>query len=211
MQPGQFAPKGEDWIGREFAALRQEIRELKAANVFGLTGIKPLAGGTDLDGFVNVNGAMSITGTLSLPAGIINNDALANPSVPYAAHTDIANFALSTGPNVEKLRITIPVPVGFTRAHVFAAAKMNAYNNNASRDEMYMECQINGVAPGFSSEVSAQANSIGFAASNAAAVLTGVSGSFYVSVVASSYSMPWAASTGDQNSINLDVFVTFLR
>ena len=209
MQPGQFNPKGEDWIGRELAELRRELRELKAANVFGLTGITPKDGGTDFDGYVNVNGPMTITGALNLPAGIIGNDALANPSYPYAGHSDSNTFALATGENAEKLALSIPAPDGFTRAHVFAAVTMQAYNSNASRDEMYVECRIGGVGPGFSSEASAPANSIGFCASNAAAVLTGLSGPFSVSAVASSGVFAWPADI--RNVLNLNVFVTFLR
>jgi hypothetical protein len=53
VNPGGFNPRGEDWIGREFAELRRELRELKAANPFGPMGIKPQAGGIDVDGFIN--------------------------------------------------------------------------------------------------------------------------------------------------------------
>ena len=174
------------------------MRELAAANPFAPMGMKPVPGGVEF------------SGNLSVPNGSITNAALQNPSAPYAAHADNNTFALATGPNVEKLALSVPVPAGFTRAHVYAGATMHAYNNNASRDEMYVECRINGVGPGYSSKVSAQANSIGFAASNAAAVLTGVTGTFSISVVASSAAFAWPADS-TQNALNLNVFVTFLR
>lgn len=196
--PGGFNPRGEDWIGRELAAIRGELRELRAADPFAPMGMKPVAGGVE------------IKGSLSLPAGIINNDALTSPSVPYAAHADVASFALAPGANVEKLALTVPVPAGFTRAHVFAAATMYAYNSNASRDEMYMQCLVNGVRQGYSSMVSAPGSSIGFAGSNYAAVLTNVGSTFKVSVVASSNAFTWPADP-TRSSIDLNVFVTFLR
>jgi hypothetical protein len=51
--PGAFNPKGEDWIARKFADLDRELRELKAAKIFGLTGIKAKDGGIDVDGYIN--------------------------------------------------------------------------------------------------------------------------------------------------------------
>jgi hypothetical protein len=209
-QPGKPNPRGEDWFVRKFADLERQMLELRAANPFGLTGIDPQDGGTEFDGYANFNGNMKVTGTLELPAGIIGNDALTSPSSPYAAHADISNFALATGANVEKLALTVPVPTGFTRAHVFAGATMHAYNSNTAKDSMYMECRIQNVGPGYSSMSSAADNSIGFVASNAASVIAGISGSFKVSVVASSGSYAWPADSS-RNAININVFVTFLR
>ena len=53
MQPGQFAPRGEDWLVREVQTLRQELNQLRAANPFGAMGISPKPGGIDVNGFVN--------------------------------------------------------------------------------------------------------------------------------------------------------------
>ena len=228
-QPGQFAPRGEDWVPRELAALRKELNELRAANVFGLTGIKPKDGGTDLDGFVNINGdavvngplevngdsvfngAMSIAGALNLPAGIIGNDALTSPLTPLVAHADVANFALATGPNVEKVRATINVPDGFTQALVYATASMNAKNYNATSDSMYLACTVNGSTPGWSGQQSVAAGEVGHCTKTVASLLSPAGSSFYVNAKASSGSLAWAASTGDQNTINIDVMVLFLR
>lgn len=62
-QPGMPSASGEDWMVRRLQDLERQVQQLAAANVFGLTGIKPRDGGTDFDGYVNVNGAMSVTGT----------------------------------------------------------------------------------------------------------------------------------------------------
>lgn len=53
-QPGAFrSPNDEGWIGRKFAELDRELRELRAANPFGPMGIIPKQGGIDVRGFVN--------------------------------------------------------------------------------------------------------------------------------------------------------------
>lgn len=108
-QPGQFAPRGEDEWVRRVQDLEARLQRIEAANVFGLTGITPKDGGTDLDGFVNINGPLAVTGnadftgnvhiggTLDLPAGIINNDALSDPIVPGAYHSDIQNISIASG------------------------------------------------------------------------------------------------------------------
>jgi len=77
---------------------------------------------------------MAVTGTLSLPAGIIDNDALASPQTAVASHAQTATFALATGANVEKLRATITVPAGFTKAAIYGTATMSAFNNSGSLD-----------------------------------------------------------------------------
>lgn len=159
-QPGGFNPKGEDWIGREFAELRKELRELKAANVFGLTGIMPKDGGTDLDGFVNingplevngaagingpleVNGAMTVTGTLSLPAGIINNDALAAPLESHTTYADADGFTL-TPAEQDFCATSFIVPEGYTTAVIVATGTVNTYNTNAASDYLWARAYIN--------------------------------------------------------------------
>lgn len=212
MQPGQFNPKGEDWIGRELAELRKELRELKAANVFGLTGITPKDGGTDFDGYTNFNGNMKVTGTLELPAGIIGNDALANPVGAASAHVDAENFALDTGASVEKVRATFTVPEGFTQALVFATATMGANNTSASTDNMYLACVVNGSSPGWQSKTAVVNGVSGNVANSATKLLTDLGSTFYVSAVASSGNNAWPApGPGNGTHINLDAMVIYLR
>lgn len=154
MQPGQFAPKGEDWLVREMQTMRRELNELRAANVFGLTGIKPKDGGTDLDGFVNVNGPltvngtqtvngpMTITGTLSLPSGIIDNDALAAPLEPQTIYADADGFTLT--PTEQDFCVTtFTVPAGYRKAVIVATGTVNTYNTNASADYLWARAYIN--------------------------------------------------------------------
>lgn len=62
-QPGQFAPRGEDWIARELQSLRRDVQQLAAANPFATMGITPKTGGIDVDGFIN---SLRADGTVSL-------------------------------------------------------------------------------------------------------------------------------------------------
>ena len=233
-QPGQFAPKGEDWIVREMQTMRRELNELRAANVFGLTGIKPKDGGTDLDGFVNINGqldvngdatvdgpltvngnsvfngAMSIAGALNLPAGIIGNDALANPSTSVASHAQADSFSITTGANVEKLRATITVPAGFTKAAVYGTATMSVYNNSGSLDSCYLAFRVNGGQIGWSNQVGAPASQRVLAVAAGSGIITGLNGgTIYVSADASTGVNAW--NVDNNNTINIDALVTFYR
>lgn len=226
-QPGQFNPRGEDWMVRELQDIKSRMQRLEAANVFGLTGITPKDGGTDLDGFVNINGdatvngplevngdsvfngEMSIAGALNLPAGIIGNDALTSPLSPQTAHADVADFALNTGPNVEMVRATVTVPDGYTKALVFASAAMANRNTTGAVDDMYVDCRINGVVSGWSSQTAVMAGQVGFAINVGTALLTGLSGSFYIAANASSWNAAWAVNPAA--AINVDAIVMFLR
>jgi len=227
--PGQFAvPAGESWLAQKIQGIERQLTELRAANVFGLTGIKPKDGGTDLDGFVNINGplevnglmevngdstfngAMSITGALNLPAGIIGNDALTSPTEALASHADTDTFSITTGANVEKLRTTITVPAGFTKAAVYATATMSVYNNSGSLDSCYLAVRINGTHIGWSNQVGAPASQRVLSVAAGAGLITGLSGgTIYVSAEASTGVNAW--STDANNTLNIDAMVTFYR
>ena len=233
-QPGAFSPKGEDWMVRELQTIRREMNELRAANVFGLTGIKPKDGGTDLDGFVNINGplevngesvingemevngdstfngAMSITGALNLPAGIIGNEALTSPITALPVHGDGFNFSITTGANVEKLRATFAVPDGFTKAAVYATATMSVFNNSGSLDSCYLAVRINGTHIGWSNQVGAPASQRVLSVAAGSGLVTGLSGgTIYVGAEASTGVNAW--STDVNNTMNIDALVLFFR
>lgn len=221
MQPGQFNPKGEDWIGRKFADLEREIRELKAANIFGLTGITPKDGGTDLDGFVTVNGplevngssvfngALSIMGALTLQPGIIQNDALANPITTGSAGSTASNQSFTTTPAQYGTQL-IEVPAGFTRAVVINGVSAGGTNSTASGDYLYVASGINS-GPG--GEMPSYANA-GFYASGSAFGIRTLSGltagsNISVSVQVRTSSGTWAASAG--NIVNVNALAFFYR
>ncbi len=197
--------------------MQRQIRELAAANPFAPMGITPNANGFTVtgneivNGSLTVNGPASITGTLSLPAGIIGNDALTSPISAYVSHVDASNFALGPGANVEKVRATISVPSGYTQALVNVVSTISATNSTSSTDNIYLQISINGTSVGWSAEGSAPIGGVGFAGKGAAKLITGLSGSFYIAALTSTNVGNWAASTGNQNAVNIDASVLFLR
>lgn len=153
-QPGSFQPRNEDWFARELQDVKARMQRLEAANVFGLTGITPKDGGTDLDGFVNINGPlgvagdaaftgnMTIGGTLNLPAGIIGNDALAAPLEPQVLNSDADGFTL-TPAEQDFCITTFTVPTGYRKAVIIATGTVNGYNTNAAADYLWARAYIN--------------------------------------------------------------------
>jgi hypothetical protein len=143
--------------------LEARVARNEAANVFGLTGIKPKDGGTDLDGFVNINGdavingplevngdsvfngELSINGPLNLQPGSIENDALTSPITVGRTSAATTGFGL-TGSDQTFASTTIAIPAGFTQALVFVVCNVGAINPTASDDFLYSKAMIEGVA-----------------------------------------------------------------
>jgi hypothetical protein len=200
--PGGFNPRGEDWIGRRLQDLERELRELKAANVFGLTGINPKDGGTDFDGYVNVNGPMSITGALNLPAGIIGNEALANPLKTGSAGFTASNQSFNTT-TTDYGTQPITVPAGFTNAVVMNGVSAGAVNSTTAGAYLYVAAGIDGVGGG---EMPTYANAGYYASASAFAIrtLTGLTAGATInaSVQVRTSSGAWAAASGNVANIN---------
>lgn len=159
-QPGQFQPRGEDWIVRKLQEIERGLTELRAANVFGRTGIMPRDGGTDFEGYVNINGpldingdgtvngplevngdsefngALSINGPLILQPGSIQNDALTSPTFTDTGYGDSTGFAVPVGENTVATA-TIPIPAGYTKATVTGIGAIYLYNSAATQDYGY--------------------------------------------------------------------------
>jgi len=93
----------------------------------------PLAvhGTADFDGDTTIGGNAAITGTLSLPNGIINNDALANPIKVQSIQLDVSNFAVTTS-WATLVSSTITVPAGFTSAAVTVTGQVGCYNTHTT-------------------------------------------------------------------------------
>lgn len=93
----------------------------------------PLAvhGTAAFDGTTTIGGNAAITGTLSLPAGIIDNAALANPVVPGVIYGSATNFALTTTETTVKA-LTVVVPAGVTGAAVAVTGRVRGRNPNTT-------------------------------------------------------------------------------
>lgn len=189
-QPGQFNPgAGEDWIGRELAQLKNELRELRSANPFAPMGMKPIPGGVE------------IQGTLSLPSGIINNDALANPVQIGTASNGVNNYAITTTSTV-RASVTLTVPDGFTEAVVMANPTAMGFNGTAGGDYLYVMAVVQTIGGG---ELYSAAGA-GFGAGLAAPFHTTLTGliagqTITVGVATRAGFNTWAASTANQANI----------
>lgn len=62
-QPGQFAPRGDDYLIRKIQELESRVARNEAANPFATMGITPKEGGIDVAGFIN---SLRADGTVSL-------------------------------------------------------------------------------------------------------------------------------------------------
>lgn len=151
MQPGKFQPpnsRDEGWIGRELQTLRREMNELRAANVFGLTGVRPKNGGTEFEGYLNVNGELNIngpakiTGTLDLPTGIIGNDSLTSPSTGRSDGATARGFTVPAATPAVIASFGFTVPDGYTKAAVIALGSAFVYNPGAATDYVYAAIHV---------------------------------------------------------------------
>jgi len=139
MQPGQFAPRGEDAWVRRVQDLERQVKELAAANPFASMGLKPMPDGLIVEGYETVNGPLevngdsefngelSINGPLNLQPGSIQNDALTNPIQFLAGVND--NDALNiTLVDATICTYTFAVPAGFTQAFVTGYGSIGVVN-----------------------------------------------------------------------------------
>lgn len=99
-----------------------------------VTGPMVVGGTADFDGDTTIGGNAAITGTLSLPAGIIDNDALANPVKPSAVSFSASHTLTTTLTSVASTTVT--VPAGFTSAVVsgLGTVYMNDPNTTGGQD-----------------------------------------------------------------------------
>lgn len=91
-------------------------------------------------------GNVAIEGTLSLPAGVIDNAALATPIVPDAFDDSATNFSL-TLTSTAKASQTLTTPDGFTKAVVSVSAYGRAENTTGGGGGvLFVTAAIDGVA-----------------------------------------------------------------
>lgn len=195
MQPGQFAPKGEDHLIRRLQDLERLVQQLAASNPYAPMGLKPMTGG------VEFTGNMKVAGTLELPAGIIGNAALANPVQIATSSNYINNYAITTTSTV-RASVTLTVPAGFTQAVVITNPTGMGQNSTATADYLYVQAVVNGVNGGELYTSAGAGLAVGIA-SPFHTTLTGLTGGqvITVSVATRTGFATWTASTANQANI----------
>ena len=149
-QPGLAGSQfpSEDALVRRIKDLERTVQQLAAANPLGAAGIRAVDGGVVVEGSETVNGPLTIngpatiTGTLSLPAGIIGNDALAAPIESRTIYADADGFTL-TPAEQDFCTTSFTVPDGYTTAVIVATGTVNSYNTNAAADYLWARAYIN--------------------------------------------------------------------
>jgi hypothetical protein len=180
---------------------RQMVRQANSSS-FNRSGASVAEGVVTVDGELDVTGAMVVGGTLSLPNGIINNDALTSPTKPDAVYFYSSNFALNTTSTALASR-TITVPAGFTSAVVSLTARVYANNpnttggiNGTGGDYLYGKATIDGADCFSLPVVVLGSGSSGVSVSSFSVVKTGLTpgSTFVVSVVGNTYLLSWTAN-----------------
>ncbi len=130
-QASQYAGN-PDGLGALMARLRRLERlvdRLTGANILGPAGVTAHKGGLTIASQLLVTGDTRIEGTLSLPAGVIDNDALASPVHPSKFQFAVGTFATPSGTWITPLSQALVVPEGFTKALVIAFGFVNLVNS----------------------------------------------------------------------------------
>jgi hypothetical protein len=211
----------EPWksLRAKIEQIAERVKKLENTSPFSGTGMSvPSDGTTQVDGTLNVTGnetvggTLNVTGntiiggTLSLPAGIINNDALANPVVPGQAFQGASTFALSVaGSNI--ITVNKTVPTGFTSVVVNAYGRVAATNSTATKDAVYSAVDVNGTGGNqFGNEVAA--GDFGSVSAGYSTLLTGLTAGATVAthLFASTGLGGWASDPSN----GADLSVTYL-
>lgn len=194
---------------------RQTVR-MQQSSSFSRSGTSVTAEGvTQVDGTLSVvgnlevSGHAAITGTLSLPAGIIDNAALANPVVPQGIFFFAQNFAVTTTAATYATQ-TVTVPAGFTSAVVTVVSRLAAVNSTASADYLSAVTKIAGIG-GKSFQHMVAAGQTDFNVSPFSTVLTGLTGggTFDLEVRGNVQVANWAANTA--NTAEMTGSILWLR
>lgn len=137
------ATNGVDALVDRIDRSMNELREMRN-NLLSTAGIKVTPEGLtverslDVNGELLVTGATRIEGTLSLPAGIIDNEALANPVTFASNFGDSEGFGTPASAWLEVASTTIVIPAGFAKLQFTSFGMVNGTNSTGSTQNMYV-------------------------------------------------------------------------
>lgn len=183
--------------------------EVDGAATFG--GDTTVGGDLDVTGDATFSGSMAVTGTLSLPAGIIDNDALASPVRP--ATMSAVNGAAIPNAWATLVSDTINVPAGFTQAQIFAVGSVVGDAGSAvGTPSFFARCVIwrNEVAVKQGTTLRAYFQQYGIQSltPHATTILTGLSGG---TISVGIYGVAFPTLAGPESVADISASVTFLR
>lgn len=175
-QASQYMPpaSGIEALFQRLERIEKQVAELTGANILGPAGLVVDPNGLTIGSSLLVTGNTRIEGTLSLPAGIIDNDALASPVVPAPFKIKTNTWA-TTGATETQATATLTVPAGFTKAVVTATVTANVYNSSTLPLLLAVYPVINGVV-GEPGEVDYGTSRIGRVSATLSELVTGLTG-----------------------------------
>lgn len=205
-QPGQLATivksiPGRDTVNDRLIQLEKITKQLVTsakANFTTVTGIFKVIGSIDVtgtatfEGDTDIGGNLVVSGTLALPNGIIGDDALTNP-IASAVGNHVLNAFTLTNTLTTIDTVTIAVPAGFTTANVHAITHIFALSSTASptviaNTTIAGNTSLGGITRGAVGDIVETVDSF-------AVQLTGISGSFTITVLGSASSCDAGAGT----------------
>lgn len=176
------------------AGIRLTQAGMTISKALTVDGNLDVTGTAAFSGNTTIGGNAAITGTLSLPAGIIDNAALANPIAAQQIFFYTQNFAITAAGGTYASQ-TITVPAGFTKAVVAVTSRLYGINSTAGLDRLSCVTKIAG-SGGFSFQFTVNSGDAGFNVSPFSTILTGLTpgGTFLLEVRGNTQVANWAAS-----------------
>jgi len=174
-------------------------------------------GAAAFDGNTTIGGNAAITGTLSLPAGIINNDALANPVVPGVANIDADTFSLGNA-FTEKVGLDLTVPSGCTKLLATCSVWLQALNpnttggsNGAGADYIYAYARVGSTIGDYKATGVSGSNGTASTAAGLSALLSGLTPGGTVRIGGWCSSQYTTIGASGNNRVTLSASLIWLR
>ena len=125
-------PESPMTLSRHLRQQQRQMVRMVNSSAFARSGTTVTAEGVvTVDGELDVTGAMVVGGTLSLPAGIVGNDALTSPVVSGIVNFNTTGFSVTTAWS-NAVAATITVPAGCTQLLATCTAEVYAINPNTT-------------------------------------------------------------------------------
>ena len=193
----------------EQAGIRVEQDLVRFTGAVDITSTTHIGGTLDVDADATFGGAVAITGTLSLPAGIIDNAALAMPVKYGSSGTSETVFAVTTT-GTDRAMGSVVVPAGFTQATILCLVSGATVNSTGGVDYLNVRATIDGSA---GASIPWRAVAGGYVAGTATAIrsLTGLSDGQVIPVAAVVYSTVAAWDSSVAAIASADAIVWFTR
>ena len=196
---------------------RNALRQA-SSSAFARSGTSVTAEGVvTVDGELDVTGAMVVGGTLSLPAGIINNDALTSPVVLGVVNLTATGFAVTTSWS-DAAATSFTVPAGCTQLLATCSAGVFAVNpnttggsNGTGGDALDCRVLLNGSgSAGFAWGMSGS-NGFTSASSSGSFVFSGLTPGATLSISAQALALYQNLGSNVANKANINATLTWLR